>query len=172
MSKFASTIKHEFAEVVPPTVYFFVILHIVALIRVLMIRGTGIPAATTMSITVAALILGKAVLIADALPFINRFPREGADLECPVEDACSMSWWRRSFTIWSICTTSGRRRPDSLPPMKNCFQDRLAAFLGHPDPAFDADLHVLRGGELARVVGRDKLKAMFFGPLPGNPTSN
>lgn len=31
-------IKHEFLKVLPPTVFFFVILHIVALIRVLMIK--------------------------------------------------------------------------------------------------------------------------------------
>jgi hypothetical protein len=68
MSKLAATLKHEFAELVPPTLYFFVILHIIALIRVLMIKGTGIELSTTMSVTVAALILGKSVLLANALP--------------------------------------------------------------------------------------------------------
>ena len=74
MSKFTKTIKHELAEMVPPTVYFFVILHIVAFIRVLMTRNTGIDISTSTSIAVAALILGKAVLLANALPFINRYP--------------------------------------------------------------------------------------------------
>src|SRR5438876_8579673 len=76
MSKFAQTIKHEFLELIPPTLYFFVILHIVALIRTLMTKNTGIDASTSISVAVAALILGKAVLLANALPFINRFPEK------------------------------------------------------------------------------------------------
>jgi hypothetical protein len=76
MSKFADTIKHELAEMVPPTIYFFVILHIVAFIRVLMNKNTGIDLTTSTSNAVAALILGKAVVLANALPFINRFPEK------------------------------------------------------------------------------------------------
>jgi len=60
-------VKHEFLELIPPTLYFFVILHIVALIRALMTRNTGIDVSTTTSVTVGALILGKSVLLANAL---------------------------------------------------------------------------------------------------------
>ena len=42
-----------------------------AFIHVLMVKGTGIAVWASVSVTVAALILGKAVLIADLLP---RFP--------------------------------------------------------------------------------------------------
>jgi hypothetical protein len=69
-------LKHELAEMVPPTIYYFVILHIVAFIRVLMNKNTGIDLTTSTSIAVAALILGKRVLLANALPFINRFPEK------------------------------------------------------------------------------------------------
>jgi len=74
MSKFTATVKHEFLELIPPTLYFFVVLHIVALIRSLMTRNTDIDVSTSTSIAVGALILGKAVLLANALPFINRYP--------------------------------------------------------------------------------------------------
>lgn len=68
-------IRHEFLEVLAPTIFFFfVILHIVALIRALMIRGTGVPLPVSASVLIASLVLGKSVLIADMLPFINRFP--------------------------------------------------------------------------------------------------
>src|SRR5258705_6253920 len=74
MSKFATKVKAEFKELLPPAIFFFVILHLVAILRVLMLEGTGIVLGTSASITVAALILAKAVLIADLLPFINRYP--------------------------------------------------------------------------------------------------
>src|SRR5438309_8556212 len=76
MTKLSTTLKKEFFELLPPTIFFFIALHIVAFVRVLMLKGTGISPVSTMSIAVAALILGKAVLIADLLPMINRFPHK------------------------------------------------------------------------------------------------
>src|SRR5882724_7533961 len=74
MSKVFSKLKEEFLALLPPTIFFFVALHIVAFIRALMLKGTGISPLGSVSIAVAALILGKAVLLADMLPVINRFP--------------------------------------------------------------------------------------------------
>ena len=76
MSKLSAKIKEELVAVLPPTIFFFVALHVVAFIRVLMLKGTGISPQTSISIAVAALILGKAVLLADLLPLINRFPEK------------------------------------------------------------------------------------------------
>src|SRR5438270_9635215 len=76
MTKLSTKVKEELFALLPPTIFFFVALHIVAFVRVLMLKGTGISPLSTMSIAVAALILGKAVLIADLLPMINRFPNK------------------------------------------------------------------------------------------------
>src|SRR5437868_698177 len=76
MTKLSTMLKKEFFELLPPTIFFFVALHIVAFVRVLMLKGTGISPTSSISIAVAALILGKAVLIADLLPLINRFPNK------------------------------------------------------------------------------------------------
>jgi len=67
-------LKEEFFKLLPPTIFFFVALHIVMFIHVLMLKGTAIHTSSSISIAVAALILGKAVLIADLVPMINRFP--------------------------------------------------------------------------------------------------
>src|SRR5438046_8995660 len=74
MTKLSTTLKKEFFELVPPTICFFVALHIVAFVRVVMLKGIGVAPSSSISIAVAALILGQAVLIADLLPMINRFP--------------------------------------------------------------------------------------------------
>ena len=57
-------------------IYFFVALHLVLFIRVLMLEGSGITPLTTISIALIALILAKAILIVDLLPAINRFPEK------------------------------------------------------------------------------------------------
>jgi hypothetical protein len=57
-----SKLKEEFFALLPSTIFFFVALHILAFVRVLMLKGTGISPFGSVSIGVAALILGKAVL--------------------------------------------------------------------------------------------------------------
>jgi hypothetical protein len=74
MSKFFAKLKEEFQAMLPPALFFFVMLHLVALIRSLMLKGTGIAINTSWQVTLSALILGKAVLVADLLPVINRYP--------------------------------------------------------------------------------------------------
>src|SRR5215467_1637813 len=76
MHKLLEKVKEEFYAVLPPTIFFFVALHIVTFIRVLMARGTHFQPLSTMSIAIASLILGKAVFIADMLPPINRYPNK------------------------------------------------------------------------------------------------
>jgi hypothetical protein len=49
-------------------------LGLVAVVRLLMTKGTGLPISTPIQVAVGALVLGKSVLIADMLPIINRYP--------------------------------------------------------------------------------------------------
>jgi hypothetical protein len=69
-------LKEEVFKLLPPTIYFFVALHLVMFIHVLMLKGTAIYRSSSISIVVAALILGNAVLVADMVPMINRFPNK------------------------------------------------------------------------------------------------
>jgi len=71
MTKLSTALKKEFFELLPPTIYFFVALHLVMFIRVLMLEGTGLSPYSSASIAVPALVLGKAVLIADMLPILT-----------------------------------------------------------------------------------------------------
>lgn len=69
-------VKEEFSNLIPPTVFFFIALHLIALVRSLMTMGSGLPPAASLHIALSSLILGKAVLIADLWPAINRFPEK------------------------------------------------------------------------------------------------
>lgn len=74
MGKGWTVIKHEFHEVIPPTIFFLISFHIVLLDRALMLREYGLQISSVAGAVVAALLVAKVVLIADKLPFINRFP--------------------------------------------------------------------------------------------------
>jgi hypothetical protein len=55
----------------PPTIFFFVVFHIVTFTRSLMAEQYGIDITSSATATIGALIVGKSILIADALPFSN-----------------------------------------------------------------------------------------------------
>src|SRR4030095_13309711 len=74
MSKATKKIKEEFLALLPPTIFFFIALNIVALVRRLMTEGTGLPPSSSAAIAVGALIIGKAGLLADLWPPITLLP--------------------------------------------------------------------------------------------------
>src|SRR5262245_52421759 len=172
MNKLTTTIKHELGEMLPPTLFFFVILHLVALIRALMTKNTGIALPTSASVTVAALILGKSVLLADMLPFINRFPAK------PL--IWNVGWKTAIYTLVALVVHYLERLYEfwkEAPGLVAANQKLLAEIVWPHFWAIQILLVTLIAmycviGELARVIGREVLKAMFFGPLPGEPAES
>ena len=71
--KILKTLKHEFLQVLPPTIFFFVAFNVIALTKSLMLRQHGISFSGFAAATIGALIVGKVILISDKLPFINIF---------------------------------------------------------------------------------------------------
>jgi hypothetical protein len=76
MRGFWHWLKHEFHEVLPPTIFFLIAFHIVIFNRRLMLREYGLPLTSITTATVAALLIAKVVLITDKLAVINRFPEK------------------------------------------------------------------------------------------------
>jgi len=133
MSRLSAKIKEEVVALIPPTIFFLLTLSLIALIRVLMLKGTGIPASSMVQIAVAALILGKAVVIADLLPFINRYP------ERPL--AYNIAWKTAIYTLVALLIHYVERLIDFWRQNRrfHCRQrevacrNRVAPFLGHSD---------------------------------------
>lgn len=74
MSDFITRLKREILGAIPTVVYFFVVFQLLALTRALILKSFDIEISTFLNATIAAMIVGKVVLVADLLPFINRFP--------------------------------------------------------------------------------------------------
>lgn len=75
MKSILAFLKHEFLRMLPPTIYFLVIFHVLAFARQLMIQEWGVQVSSSVAATIGALIVGKAVLVADALPIVKRIAR-------------------------------------------------------------------------------------------------
>jgi hypothetical protein len=166
MSKISSKLKEEFLALLPPTIFFFVALHIVTFVRVLMLKGTRISPLSSVSVAVAALILGKAVLIADMLPAINRFPDKPLIYNVAWKTLLYMvmatlihylehliDFWRQAG---SFVAGNEKLLSEMVWPHFWAIQIILFVLI-----AMYCTIH-----ELVRVIGREKLLRIFFGPLP------
>ena len=76
MSRLLRKAKEEFLEILPTTIFFLVAFHLIALTNALMLREHGIDVANQVAATFGALLVAKVVLVADKLPWINRFPNK------------------------------------------------------------------------------------------------
>jgi hypothetical protein len=167
MSKASEKIREEIAALLPPTIFFFITLGLVAVVRMLMLKGTGLPVSTPIQVAVGALILGKAVLIADMLPVINRYPDK------PL--ACNVAWKTLIYVLAALAIHYLERLVD--------FWKEAGGFLAGNEkllaemvwPHFWAIQIILVAlifnycvmHELGRVVGPEKLRQMFFGRPAG-----
>jgi len=74
MQKILRAVRRELLEVVPPTIFFFVAFNVISYTKKLMLEQYGIEFSGFVAATVGALIVAKVVLIADRIPFINKYP--------------------------------------------------------------------------------------------------
>jgi hypothetical protein len=166
MNSFTAKIKHELLEMLPPTLFFLVILHIVAIIRSLMTRDTGIALPTVGAVTIAALVLGKSVVLANLLPFVNRFPDK------PL--IWNVGWKTLIYTLVALVIHYLERLYDYWKETHSlaAANHELAV---HMDWAHFLAIQILLVtliinycvmAEISRVVGRRRFIAMFFGPMP------
>ena len=166
MSKILHKLKEEFLEVLPPTIFFFVALHVIALVRRLMVMATGFEPLSTASILVASLILGKAVLIADMLPMINLYPHK------PLIH--NVAWKSSIYLVMAGVIHYLERLYDAARQAGGIEAGNAKLLAGMVWPHFWAVQIVLAvlivmyctGRELVRVIGREQVMRMFFGPMP------
>jgi hypothetical protein len=166
MAKAVEKIKEEFLKLLPPTIYFFVALHVLVFIRVLMLKQTGLAPMTTASVAVAALVLGKAVLIADMLPAINRFPEKPLVYNITWKTTIyllvsfAIHYLERLVKFWrktgGLVAGNEKLLQEIVWPHFWALQIVLLLLI----------LLYVTTAEMARVLGPDRLRRIFFGPLP------
>ena len=66
---------HELREILPPTIFFFVGFNLIVLTTNLILAQYAVAFASFMLATAAALVVGKAVLVANAMTFLRRYDR-------------------------------------------------------------------------------------------------
>ena len=166
MTKLSTKLKEEFFALLPPTIFFFVALHIVALVHSLMMKAEGISALSSVSIAIAALVMGKSVLLADLLPIVNRFPDKPLIYNVTWKSSIYLlvsllihylehliDFWRQTG---GLVAGNEELWAEIVWPHFWAIQIMLLALI-----VMYCTMH-----ELVRVIGREKVLRIFFGPMP------
>lgn len=172
MSNIITRLKRGILGVIPTVAFFFVFFQLLALTRALILRGHGIQVSTFLKATIAALIVGKAVLLTDLLPMINRFPNK------PL--IYNIAWKTFIYMVAALLVRYVERFIPFIREYKN-----LAVANSHlldevVWPHFWlAQLWLLvcffmycTIRELTRILGQEQVRSMFLGPGAGQVPSN
>jgi hypothetical protein len=164
MSKFSHSVKHLVHEMISPVIFFFIAFQLLAFTRGLMLKQYGIEVTTFMAASIGALVTAKVVVLADLLPFINRFP--GRPL------LYNITW---KTTIYFLAAFVVR------------YVEEFIHFYRTHHTVLDANRHLLDEvvwphfwaiqiwltvlllvyctmDELKRALGRDRMRELFLGP--------
>lgn len=158
-------IVREIQHILPPTLFFFISFNVIVL-TVALISGEGAASLPShVTATVAALVCGKAVLIADSMPFFNRYP------EKPL--IWNSAWKAALYLVITLVLRLAEKLISAATGeygFSSGLEHEVAAFEWPRFWAIQLWLMILflayaGFGELVREVGRARIIRMFFGPV-------
>jgi len=161
--KLLESIKKDFLEILPPTIFFFVAFVLILTTKRMILSEYQISWTGFSTAVVGAILAGKVVLMVDKLPFVNRFP------DRPL--VYNTLW--KSFLYFLAALVVG-------------YMDQLVHFLRKYESLLEANRHLWTEvvwphfwllqmwlavlflifcamRELIRVICKDKVIQMFFG---------
>ncbi len=164
-------VVEEFYKVLPPTIFFAVGFNLIVLTQRILLMDYLLQFAGFMVATTTALVVGKAVLIADAIPLLRRYDRKP-----PI-----ISIVFKSIFYWG-CVFIARLIEAYIHYMID--QGKVVGFVSYMQQTFSwhrftfIQIWILvlfllytTGAELNRLLGKGTLRRLLFSPPPSSPTS-
>jgi hypothetical protein len=156
----SARLLHEAREALPPTIFFFVGFNFIVSTTNLLLADYAIAVGSFMLATLAALVVGKAVLVANAMPYLRRYDR--APLLQPILFKTGFYWviatLARLLEQVVRPALAGRSPLDDLPSWH-----RFAAVSLWILVLF---LIYVTGSEVSRLFGPGEIRRLFFTSRP------
>jgi hypothetical protein len=164
MSNIIQRVKREILGAIPPVIFFFIVFQLLAFTRALILIEYGIQVSIFLNATIAALIVGKVVLIADKLPMVNRFPNK------PL--IYNILWKTFIYIVAALLV----RYVEHLIPFIREYKNLKVANNHLLDEVIWPHFWLVQIWllicffmystirELVRILGRKQVRSMFFGP--------
>jgi hypothetical protein len=165
--RIGARLLHELREALPPTIFFFVGFNFIVFTTNLLLADYALAVSSFMLATVAALVVGKAVLVANAIPLLRRYDR--APLIRPILFKTAFYWvivfLARLLERFVHFSVMERKPPDDFIPYL------ITTFSWHRFAAISLWILVLfliyvTASEFGSLFGRGEIPRLFFTSRP------
>jgi hypothetical protein len=165
--RIGARLLHEARQALPPTIFFFVGFNFIVLTTNLLVAEYSVAVSNFMLATLAALVVGKAVLVANAMPLLRRYDR--APLLQPILYKTAFYWivvflarLLERFVHFSIIEHN---------PPGDFFRYLITTFSWHRFSAislwiFALFLIYVTATEISHLFGPGELRRLFFTSRP------
>jgi hypothetical protein len=159
---------HEARQASPPTIFFFVGFNFVVFTTNLLLAEYAVAVSSFMLATVAALVVGKAVLVANAMPYLRRYDR--APLIQPILYKTAFYWvvvfFARLLERFVHFSFEGNSPADFIPYLRTTFSwHRFSAISLW---IFVLFLIYVTASEVSHLFGPGELRRLFFTSRPSD----
>ena len=164
--RIGARLLHEAREVLPPTIFFFVGFNFIVFTTNLLLADYAVAVSSFMLATVAALVVGKAVLVANMMPLVRRYDR--APLIQPILFKTAFYWvvvfLARLLERFVHFALEGN-------PPGDFFSYLVSTFSWHRFSAISLWILVLfliyvTASEFSHLFGPGELRRLFFASRP------
>jgi hypothetical protein len=166
--RIGARLLHEAREALPPTIFFFVGFNFIVATTNLLLADYAVAVSSFMLATVAALVVGKAVLVANAMPYLRRYDR--APLIQPILYKTAFYWvvvfFARLLERFVHFSIEGNSPSDFIPYLRTTFSwHRFSAVSLW---IFVLFLIYVTASEMAHLFGAGELRRLFFTSRPSD----
>jgi hypothetical protein len=163
MKKVLNKIKELFLEMLPAFVFFLIMFHLLLITRALILQHHGIASRASTVAVISALIVAKVVLIANRIPFLNLYPKKPLIHNVVLKTIVFSIFTMLFMTLEELLRLS--RTNGGFPAAWGKMTSDFAwpFFFLREAWIFILILLYCAGAELTRVIGKDKVREIFFG---------
>ena len=159
---------HEARRALPPTIFFFVGFNLIVVTTNLLLADYAVAVSSFMLATIAALVVGKAVLVANAMPYLRRYDR--APLIQPILYKTAFYWvvvfFARLLERFVHFSIEGNSPADFIPYLRTTFSwHRFSAISLW---VFVLFLIYVTASEISHLFGPGELRRLFFTSRPSD----
>jgi hypothetical protein len=167
-SRIAARLLHEARQALPPTIFFFVGFNLIVVTTNLLLADYAVAVSSFMLATIAALVVGKAVLVANAMPYLRRYDR--APLIQPILYKTAFYWvvvfFARLLERFVHFSIEGNSPADFIPYLRTTFSwHRFSAISLW---VFVLFLIYVTASEISHLFGPGELRRLFFSSRPSD----
>jgi hypothetical protein len=164
--RIGARILHEAREAIPPTIFFFVGFNFIVFTTNLLLADYAVAVSSFMLATVAALVVGKAVLVANAMPLLRHYDR--APLILPILYKTAFYWvivfFARLIERFVHFSLEGNPPADFFPYLATTFS--WHRFCAISLWIFVLFLIYVTVSEFSHLFGPGELRRLFFTSRP------